>query len=465
MLQKILKNTSNASLSGQAATNEALDLALAQMISNDSLDALFAPFRSLFHEKTSIAVAVSGGSDSMALCLMLSKWARRKNHVITALTVDHGLRKSSKKESQMVSNWLANWKVSHRILNWEGEKPVTGIQEAARKARYQLLARWCLENNFTVLMTAHHLDDQVETFLMRASSGSGLDGLASMNSIVQLNNLFLVRPLLGVSKALLREFLREKQQTWIEDPSNQRLEFQRTRIRQTIEKLENRGLSSERMFRLSGHFNSLRKQLADVVTVFFERAVRIFPDAYLVVHLDVLKHLPDPIFERVLIRIISELSGKFYPPRHRSIKHVMDNIKSSEMSNFTLGGCFFVYKGSTVIVCRDPRSISKRKVVAGDKFYWDGLFDVEIFGPEGPKGWLGALGKKGWLEIVQKCPDLKHVLLPYSVKITLPTLFDDYGVIHVPGLKYRNPGQHNLFLSIKRNRYETFSACKEGKSE
>lgn len=453
MPRKILKSISTESLSDQVVTDTTLNSALEQAISIEKVNALFEPFRNLLSKKTSIAVAVSGGADSMALCLLLAEWAKFNQQKIVALTVDHGLRQGAAEEVLKVSNWLAVLDISHEILYWEGEKPTTGIQAAARNARYRLMAHWCHENNFTVLMTAHHLEDQVETFLLRAERGSGLDGLASMRAVASLEGIALVRPLLSVSKVLLREFLIDRQQLWIEDPSNQNLAFQRTGIRQLVGRLKQRGLIPERILGLINHFRDLRQQFAEVVAVFFERAVRILPEAYGVVHLEALKLLPDPILERVLVQIISELSGKFYPPRRQRIKYSMENIKSAEISNFTLGGCHFIFKGSTVIVCRDRRSISVKQVVAGDSFIWDGLFDVVISGPEGVKGKLGALGKKGWIEIVQKSPELKYTPIPYFVKITLPTLFDDYGVVEVPSLKYRCPGHGKLILSIESHQF------------
>jgi tRNA(Ile)-lysidine synthase len=417
----------------------------------EKMDALLKPFRSFLTDRISIAVAVSGGADSMALCLLLADWAKKNQHKIVALTVDHGLRKNAAKEAIKVSKWMAVWGINHKILPWDGEKPITGIQAAARNARYSLMAQWCRENKHTVLMTAHHLEDQVETFLLRVERGSGLDGLASMSSVVSLEGVILIRPLLDVSKAFLREFLIERRQTWIEDPSNNNLAFQRTRIRRLVGRLEQRELLPRTILELIKHFADLRQQFSEVVKVFCERAVRILPESYGVVHLEALKYLPDAIMERVLVQIISELSGNIYPPRRERIKHSMEKIKSIKMSNFTLGGCWFIFEGSRLIVCRDQRSITVKEVVAGVNFNWDGLFDVEISGPRGATGKLGALGKKGWVDIVTRCPELKNIPIPHPVRITLPTLFDDNGVVEVPSLKYRRMDKDNLILLINKS--------------
>ena len=449
MPQKISKNTSVESLSDQVVIDTVLNLAPERAIDgkvNNFLD----PFSNLISETTSIAVAVSGGADSMALSILLADLAENKPRKIFALTVDHGLRENSAEEARKVANWLAPYGVEHKTLLWKGEKPVNGVQASARSARYDLMATWCRKNKFTILMTAHQLEDQIETFLMRTERGSGLDGLASMSPVVALKGVILIRPLLRVSKARLREFLREKEQVWIEDPSNNNLAFQRARIRQLVEKLELRGLLPAETSILIVHLAVLRQQFSSVVKLFFERAVRIMPETYGIVHLEALKYLPDPVLERVLVQIISELNGNFYPPRRQRLKLSIESIKSIETINFTLGGCRFIFKGSAVIVCRDQRSISKKQVVAGNNFIWDGLFQVVISGPTGVKGRIGPLGKKGWIEIVEKCPELKNIPIPHPVRLTLPALFDDNEVVEVPSLKYRCGNSENLALSISK---------------
>jgi tRNA(Ile)-lysidine synthase len=450
MPQKILKNTSVGSLCDQVVIDTVLNLAPDHTIFDGELNNFLNPFASLLSKTASIAVAVSGGADSMALCILLADWAKNRQQKIVALTVDHGLRKNSAEEALKVANWLATYGVEHKTLIWKGEKPLTGVQAAARKARYTLMATWCRKNNFMVLMTAHHLEDQVETFLMRTERGSGLDGLASMDSVVVLEGILLIRPLLSMSRSRLRTFLEERKQIWIEDPSNYNLAYQRTRIRQLVEKLEIRGLYPARTLKLIDHLTVLRQQFSGVVSVFLERAVRIMPETYGVVHFEALKHLPYPILERVLVQIIAKLSGRIYPPRRQRLKFSIENIKSIKTIDFTLGGCRFIVKGSKMIVCRDQRSVSIKQVIAGNNFIWDGLFRVVISGPSGVTGKIGPLGKKGWVEIVEKCPELKSIPIPHPVRLTLPTLFDNDEVVEVPSLKYRSGGLKKLIIAINR---------------
>jgi tRNA(Ile)-lysidine synthase len=434
-----LKSTSREKLDALAVNSSAGR----RVFQPAELAALFAPFSNLITNQKTLAVAVSGGADSMALCLLVNEWAITAGHNIIALTVDHGLRAEAANEAQTVAGWLADKGISHHVLTWSGVKPATGIQAAAREARYRLMAAWCQENDIATLMTAHHLEDQVETFLLRAERGSGLDGLAAMSPLIERDGISLLRPLLGVSKTCLREWLNQNGQSWIEDPSNQNPAYRRTNLRRLVTDLESRGLPPQKLSVVVDQFAALRQIFTEIVTVFFERAVRFLPAGYGVVQLDVLQKLPAPILERVLVRLASVVGGKTYPPRLDRLKGAIEHIKADKISGFTLGGCRFFAKGNAIMICRDIRAISVTEVAAGDAFVWGGVFDIKITGPAEEKAQLAALGKKGWHEIVRDQPELRDSSVPYPVRLTLPTLSDETGVVAVPGLGYYRESQKN----------------------
>src|SRR5216683_100653 len=191
-----------------------------------SLDALGG-----FEARPRVAVAASGGPDSMALVLLAQRWARQRGGEAWALTVDHGLRPESAEEARTVAGWLASRAVPHEILVWAGEKPATGIQEAAREARYRLLAQWCRRHGVLHLLTAHHREDQVENHLIRRGAGSGIDGLAGMSAVRELAGCRLVRPLLAVPRVRLLALLAQEDQPFLRDPSNLNPAFERARLR------------------------------------------------------------------------------------------------------------------------------------------------------------------------------------------------------------------------------------------
>jgi tRNA(Ile)-lysidine synthase len=181
-----------------------------------------------------IGIAVSGGPDSMALLLLA---AAAHPGSIEAATVDHALRDGSREEAEMVASVCRELEVPHTILTalWK-EVPATAIQERARSERYRLLGFWAEERGIAALATAHHADDQAETFLMRLSRGSGVRGLAGMRpkSIVPDTEIRLVRPLLGWRHAELQQLCIDAGIAPAADPSNDDERFERVRVRRAL---------------------------------------------------------------------------------------------------------------------------------------------------------------------------------------------------------------------------------------
>lgn len=195
-----------------------------------------------------LLIAVSGGPDSVALLVLLADWAREPGRpVLHAATVDHGLRAASDEEAQGVAALCDRLGVRHRILRWEGPKPGSGLQERARAARYALLAEEAERVGGATLVTAHTLDDQAETLLMRMARGSGPSGLAAMRERVRKGPVTLVRPLLGVPKARLVATLQALDLPFVSDPSNGDTRFERVRWRALMPGLADAGLSAERL--------------------------------------------------------------------------------------------------------------------------------------------------------------------------------------------------------------------------
>jgi tRNA(Ile)-lysidine synthase len=195
-----------------------------------------------------LLVAVSGGPDSVALLALLAEWAREPGRpALHAATVDHGLRAASGEEAQGVAALCDKLGVPHRILRWIGPKPDTGLQERARAARYALLADEAERLGGAVLVTAHTLDDQAETLLMRMARGSGPSGLAAMRERIRKGPITLVRPLLAVPKARLVTTAQAQGLPFVTDPSNGDPRFERVRWRSLMPGLADEGLSVERL--------------------------------------------------------------------------------------------------------------------------------------------------------------------------------------------------------------------------
>jgi tRNA(Ile)-lysidine synthase len=201
-----------------------------------------------------LVLAVSGGPDSTALMVLAARWrnALRVKPKLIAVTVDHGLRAQSKREAASVARLARKLGLAHRILRWTGNKPTSGLQQAARQARYRLLAQAARKANASHILTAHTLDDQAETVLIRMSRGSGITGLAAMMRISILpgdgeGRINLVRPLLDIPKARLVATLRAAKISFAEDPSNRDPRFTRARLRGLMPTLAREGLDARRL--------------------------------------------------------------------------------------------------------------------------------------------------------------------------------------------------------------------------
>ncbi len=221
----------------------------AEPVRDEEIGALFAPLASF-----PIAIlAVSGGADSVALMHLASRWAQqhsRRTKLLVA-TVDHALRGGSRAEADWVGSQARALGLDHETLTWVGDKPSSGIQDAAREARYRLLAaraRSFDPPGRVAIVTAHTEDDQAETLLMRLARGSGLDGLTAMSDGRALDDqCVLLRPLLGVSGARLRATLRAAKLEWLEDPSNDADRFERVRLRKARAALAGVGLTNDKI--------------------------------------------------------------------------------------------------------------------------------------------------------------------------------------------------------------------------
>ena len=184
-------------------------------------------------QRRSVIVAVSGGSDSLSLLILLHRWfvEHGRTDALVAVTVDHRLRVESAEEARVVAAFCASRGIPHITKVWFGEKPETGLAAAARDARYRLLIEAACEAGSDIILTGHTQDDQAETVAMRAERAGGI-GLAGMARETLLDgSVWLVRPLLGVSRAALRAHLQAEGVGWIDDPSNNNLKAERVRVR------------------------------------------------------------------------------------------------------------------------------------------------------------------------------------------------------------------------------------------
>lgn len=245
-----------------------------------------AETRSLFADLADhpvLVLAVSGGPDSTALMLLTARWrkARKQGPKLVAVTIDHGLRLEAKREAAAVKRLARSLGIKHCTLRWTGRKPSAGLQEAARLARYRLLAKAARDAGARHVLTAHTLDDQAETVLIRLTRGSGIGGLAAMARVSPLPEsdgaISLVRPLLDVRKARLLATLRKAGVAHADDPSNRDPRFTRVRFRDAMPVLEREGLSAGRLALLARRVRRAESALEAAVG---EAVTRLAPEPW-----------------------------------------------------------------------------------------------------------------------------------------------------------------------------------------
>ncbi len=257
-------------------------------------EAIFAPLA----EFRRIGLAVSGGPDSLALMLLAAEFAGRHaaHDRFVVYSVDHGLRPEAAGEVAYVADAAQRLGFEARQLKWEGAKPATGVQDAARKARYRLIGGAMSADGAEVLVTAHHIEDQAETVLMRLAHGSGLAGLKGMLPLTMVDGLLIARPLLGVSKAWLAEIVQRSGIVPVNDPSNGDQNYERVRWRAALPAFAELGLDARRLAMFAARAADAHEAVAqaaattvanwskrsiDVVTIESKRLVRL-PRAVLV---------------------------------------------------------------------------------------------------------------------------------------------------------------------------------------
>lgn len=315
-----------------------------------------------------IAVAVSGGCDSLCLTLLLKEWAESHQVKLYAYTVNHGLRKEAQQEAQQVHQFLTQQKIKHTILTWTGKKPTTSIEEKARIARYHLLTTACQKEKINYLFLAHHLEDQVETFWARLCHKSGLDGLCGMNEVGLFQNLFLMRPLLNEKKSDLKAYLKKKNCPWFEDSMNQDEQYERVRWRKNQPILDKMGLTSPLISGLTSRLKREKEAIDFYVDSFIKNSVFLNPAGYIFISRIAWEMIPMAVRIKALIRLLPKVCPNEKPVSLESIENILLKNKKSA----TLSGCQILIHKKGIFISKELRNPEKKKIFkSGESGYWD----------------------------------------------------------------------------------------------
>ncbi|MDR3494229.1 MAG: tRNA lysidine(34) synthetase TilS [Ancalomicrobiaceae bacterium] len=288
------------------------------------LNELFAPLTGA----AKAALAVSGGPDSTALLHLFALWRSAAADSLPGivLTVDHGLRPEAAEEAEFVADLARSLGLPHRTLCWHGPKPASGIQAAARAARYALLQSAAAAEGADVLMTAHTLDDQAETFLLALARGSGVYGLAAMPAERRLGTLRLIRPLLAIPKARLIATLRSAGIAWRDDPSNANSHYARVAVRKAAPEFARHGLDSATLAATAERLARAASALDTYAGRLIAETVAIHPGGFL--RFDIARFLepPDEVVLRALSLVLRALMGHDYGPRFDRLERLHADV-------------------------------------------------------------------------------------------------------------------------------------------
>jgi tRNA(Ile)-lysidine synthase len=352
-----------------------------------------------FHDLKGLGVAVSGGGDSIALLVLMARYANQTGIALHAISVDHGLRDGTDAELSLVSAQCAKLDVPHTVVYWTGWDGAGNLQSNARDARYDLIAKWAKNHDIDVVALGHTADDQAETLLMRMARGAGVDGLAAMAFESQRHGVTWLRPLLGAAREDLRVILRQENVTWAEDPSNENRDFERIRMRDALKALAPLGLNAQTLAVVASNMSDARAALEWHTSL----AAKDACEATLgTVRIDLKRYnvLPVEIARRLLVRSIMWVNGANYSPRRGGISQVQNSIKNGISS--TVDGCQVVYKQGRIYVCRELNAV--RGITGSIDELWDGRW--RLTGPADrdglsvrPLGQVGVRSNDAWRDL------------------------------------------------------------------
>ncbi|MBR2298997.1 MAG: tRNA lysidine(34) synthetase TilS [Alphaproteobacteria bacterium] len=336
-----------------------------------------------------IAVGVSGGADSLGAVLMCAEELKQLGYQIIALTVDHKLRPTSSKEAAFVHQIMRQNNIEHFTLVWQGEKPQTGIEEAARAARYDLLENWCQKNGIQYLITAHHLCDQAETFFMRLLRGSGLDGLCGMKEISPYKSLFILRPFLKTHPETFKAFLTARHIHWIEDESNSDEKLLRVKMRKFLPILEEKtGITVLKIANTMERLQTSRTYFEHKIDSLIANNFKSFKNKAFSCPLAFFLSLQTELQYRLLAYLLKKVAKTPYQPESEKIFFLMSKLKRPDFKSATLNHC---------------------KIKSTGGFLW--IVPENVLKP--------ANAQKCWKTYLERHPNYKKHKIPFEVKYIL----------------------------------------------
>jgi tRNA(Ile)-lysidine synthase len=425
-----------------------------------------------------VALAVSGGSDSIALLHLTSNWAKISGIPLVVLSVNHNLRPEAVEEIDFVRKITS--KLGHEFyeLSWDHGGDYGAIQERARAARYDMMSQKCHELGINILLTAHHLDDMLETYLMRKNKKSGILGLSYSNSFFY-NNIWVFRPLASFLKSELIDYLRailchpersegsrevrhperkrrisgdttdfllppeilhcvQDDVMWMEDKSNALDLYERNRVRMEIARL-----SQEKKADLITQMQAVNEEAfalnARLIATIAE-AVKINNFGFAVVDLEKIIGEAQDIKIHIINYLLTIISGKQHLPRFRSTGQIISKLENNQKIDLSLHGCLLKRTKNKLLILREASQIKKAKIKLAERVYWDERFIIEYNASLKSGCYIDTLKLSEYIKTRDKF-DLKNLssIVENSHRLilfTLPVIKNLEKIVAIPHISY-----------------------------
>ncbi len=379
------------------------------------------------HLPQRLGIAVSGGGDSVALMHLLHEIARSENIHLFAATVNHGLRPEAPDEAKQVADQAARLGIAHETLLWQDWDGAGNLQDQARQARYRLLTDWARRNEIEAIVLGHTADDQAETVLMRLGRAAGVTGLSGMPNARVRNGVILLRPMLGITRQTLRDYLSELGVGWVEDPSNQDQRFDRIKARKALQDLKTLGISAQSLARVAENLAQAREALARY-TQESARSISVVDGGDVCLDRGGFKQVPAEIQRRLIVAIIAWIAGQGYAPRRTAVNQAVAAVRDGR--TMTLSGCLLIPHANKTWFCRELNAVAAETAAPNE--VWDSRWILS--GPPSPGAEVRVLGKDGLPQV----PDWRDLGKPRKALLSSPAVWKGEKLLSAPLAAYSN---------------------------
>ncbi len=406
-------------------------------INDGEFTALIAPFSHLIGTQ-SLALAVSGGPDSMALAFCVRRWLaeQKDKRTLIAFIVDHDLRHNSAAEAGETQANLARIGIEAEILRWQHSPVVRRLHETARKARRQLLVEACRRHQIPTLMLAHQRDDQAETILMRFAKGSGIDGLSGMRACDNRDGVAIMRPFLNIPKERLVATCVDAGLSFVIDPSNSSEKFARGRLRRVTPLLETEGFTTDRLIGLGARAREAKDAIDHAASMLLRVAARRDDSGTIEINLEHLRSAPTAVAQRALKLCLHHIHPQDYPAQHEAVSRLIEMLRRDQaVPAQTLYGCLIGKNSNSAWIMREYGSVTEDLPInPGKSVVWDSRWCVTLSEESSKSYIIKPLGNPSHDTLDRLAPGLRRMIPQGRRRACLPALWLNGALGLIPAL-------------------------------